>query len=188
MESFQHISTLISIVIGLGLTQILTNVNALIKERERVTFYWLSLYWASGTFLLQVQWWWGIYRTRQVESWDFFFFVFLILNPISMYLASGTILPKVLPDQRYDLREHYYGNRRWFFLLMACNPLLDILRKVIFAQQVLTASNIANMVPLAAFISLAFIRNAKYHTVVSLAMLGSLLYFVMTFSFHLPQG
>lgn len=182
MESFQHIAALISIIIGLGLTQILKNINALIKERRSVKFYWLSLYWAAGTFVLQIQWWWGIYRMKSLETWDFHFFMFLILNPISMYLASGTVLPQVHQGMRTDLRSHYFENSRWFFLLCACNPLLDILRKVIFQQQFLSSGNIANIFPFVFLVSLAFIKNEKYHIIISMLLGISLISFILRFS------
>ena len=185
METFQHIMTLVSIIIGLGLTQILTNINALIKERRSVKFYWLSLYWAAGAFTVQIQWWWGIYRMKSLETWDFYFFLFLILNPITMYLASGTVLPHIQPGTSTDLRSHYYENSRWFFLLCSCNPLLDILRKVIFQHQYITPVNIANLVPLVLFISLAFVKNERYHIIVSILMTISLTYFITSFSYIL---
>jgi hypothetical protein len=185
VNSFQHVLTLISIIIGLGLAQILTNFNSLIKERKKVRFYWLPIYWAIGTFFLQVQWWWGIYKAKDMETWNFLFFSFIILNPISMFLASGSVLPKASPDINYDLQDYYYSNRRWYFILMAFNPLLDILRHVIFIQEYFHASNLANLIPLVFLTSLAFVKNQTYHIIVTILLTVSLIFFIATFSFKL---
>lgn len=184
-DSFQHILTLISIIIGLGMTQILTNINLLIKERRNVRFHWLPLYWAVGTFFLQVQWWWGIYKSRGIDSWDFLFFTFMILNPISMYLASGCVLPKPQPGVPVDLRQHYKENQRWFFLLSACNPLLDILRGALFFQRYVTGANIANAIAFVLLVSMAVVRNERYHVVGTILLSISLAVFITVFSFRL---
>lgn len=185
MISFQHVITLVSIIIGLGLAQILINFNSLITERKNVHFHWLPIYWAIGTFFVQVQWWWGIYKAKNIESWNFVFFSFIILNPISMFLASGTVLPNAKSETKYNLEKHYYNNRHWYFILMAFNPLLDILRHVIFDHDYFNPSNFANMTPLIFFTSLAFIKNKTYHTIVSLLLALSLFFFIANFSFTL---
>jgi len=185
VNSFQHVLTLISIIIGLGLAQILTNFNSLIKERKNVRFHWLPIYWAIGTFFVQVQWWWGIYKAKDMETWNFLFFSFIILNPISMYLASGCVLPKASHDIKYDLKEYYFSNRRWYFILMSFNPLLDIIRHIIFNREYFHQSNFANLIPLVFLTSLAFIKSQTYHIIVTLLLTLSLIFFIATFSFRL---
>ena len=41
MTPFEHLAVLISIVLGLGLTQLLLSAHRLVQARGRVRFYWL---------------------------------------------------------------------------------------------------------------------------------------------------
>lgn len=102
-----------------------------------------------------------------------------------MFLASGSVLPKASPDITYDLQEYYYSNRRWYFILMAFNPLLDILRHVIFIQEYFHPSNFANLIPLVFLTSLAFVKNQTYHIIVTILLTVSLIFFIAAFSFRL---
>jgi len=56
MTPFEYLSVLISIILGLGLTHLLSAVRELIQKRAQVRFYWLALIWAALIFMAQVQW------------------------------------------------------------------------------------------------------------------------------------
>jgi hypothetical protein len=46
MNAFSYLSVLLSIIIGFGMTQVLTAMGRLIRHRAHVRFYWPSLLWA----------------------------------------------------------------------------------------------------------------------------------------------
>ena len=56
MTPFEHLTVLISIVIGMGLAHLLNTVHELIQERARVRFYWLSVLWFFLIFISLVEW------------------------------------------------------------------------------------------------------------------------------------
>lgn len=62
---FGHLSVLISIILGLGLTQLLSSFSKLIPEEAKIRFYWLSFVLAVLIFVFQVQWWWSSYSWRE---------------------------------------------------------------------------------------------------------------------------
>lgn len=49
MDAFSYLSVLLSIVLGLGPTQLLTAVGRLIRHREHVRVHWLPLVDAALT-------------------------------------------------------------------------------------------------------------------------------------------
>jgi hypothetical protein len=54
-----------------------------------------------------------------VEAWSFFPFLFLLLQPIILYLLAGLCFPDFSDRGRIDFRDFYYRNHRWFFGLFA---------------------------------------------------------------------
>jgi hypothetical protein len=52
MDAFGYLSVLLSIILGLGLTQLLTAIGRLIRHRDRVRVHWLPLLWAAVLLLI----------------------------------------------------------------------------------------------------------------------------------------
>jgi hypothetical protein len=121
---FEHLSVLILIILGLGIAQLLTNVHALAQAADRVRVYWLSVLWATLIFVGQVEWWWSSFSFQKLplETWSFFYFLFVLLSPVTLYLAAAFVLPGIGPGERVDLRAHYYRTKGWFFAMAAAGP------------------------------------------------------------------
>ena len=58
ISAFEYVTVLISIVLGLGITQILTGVADLIHQSKRVRVYWPLMIWVLLVLVMHVQEWW----------------------------------------------------------------------------------------------------------------------------------
>ena len=47
MDAFSYLSVLLSIILGLAITQLLQGVGRLLQERQRVRIYWPVLVWTG---------------------------------------------------------------------------------------------------------------------------------------------
>lgn len=180
VSPFEHISVLISIVLGLGLTQLLMGVHRLVQARERVKLYWLSLVWVALIFVAQVEWWWASYALRDETAWNFFYFLFVLSSPVSLYLAAAFVLPEIEPGEQYDLRAHYYRSRGWFFAFVALGPSLDAIRRGVQAGTWLDAGAVSNAVSAALLVVLAVSRRERYHVAVTLIVASVFLWFIVS--------
>jgi hypothetical protein len=113
-DQFNYLAVLISIVLGLGITQLLSGVGRLLQGRRRVRLYWPTLAWVGLLLVIQVQTWWAMFGLRTLRSWTFFGFSLVLLQPIVLYLLAALALPDA-SSETVDLREHYYDHSRWFF-------------------------------------------------------------------------
>jgi hypothetical protein len=52
MTPFEYLAVLISIVLGLGVTELLTGVQRMAHARERIAFHWLPLAWTGLVFVV----------------------------------------------------------------------------------------------------------------------------------------
>ncbi|HEX5353943.1 MAG TPA: hypothetical protein VFW60_07670 [Rhodanobacteraceae bacterium] len=130
MDAFSYLSVLISIILGLAVTQVLQGFRALMLARSRVRTYWPALVWAVLVLVLCVQVWWAMFSLsqRSAAHWTFPDFGLVLLQTVPLYLLAGLALPDVDRERELDLREHYYAHHRWFFSLLVLLILVSIIK------------------------------------------------------------
>jgi hypothetical protein len=117
MSAFDYLSVLISIILGLAITQILQGFRDLMQARTRLTPYWPSVLWAILLLVICIQEWWAMFAWRGYQAWTFLGFSLVIAQVVGTYLIAALVLPDVAGDEPLDLRAYYYANHRWFFTL-----------------------------------------------------------------------
>src|ERR1700756_741213 len=95
MDSFSYISVLLSIVLGLAITQVLQGFRGLILTRAKVKLYLPSLIWVGLVLLITIQGWWASFGMRTRANWTFVGLLVIILQAISVYMAAALVLPDV---------------------------------------------------------------------------------------------
>ena len=182
MQPFEYLSVLISIVLGLALTQLLTGVGRLIQARSRVRPYWPALVWAGSLLLIIVQSWWAMFDLRDHESWTFLSFTLILLHPTFLYLMSVLALPGD-DAEVIDLKANYYAQAPWFFGSAVVVILLSLLRSVVLDGAFeFTLDQLMQLIFLAVSVGGIFVRREAYHRVVApLAAAGFLLYVGLLF-------
>jgi hypothetical protein len=94
-DEFQYLAVLLSIVLGLGVTQLLTGVGRLVQARHAVRPYWPPLVWVALLLLVHVQSWWAMFELRTHAPWTFLQFLVVLLTPTTLYLMAALALPDV---------------------------------------------------------------------------------------------
>jgi len=132
LTPFEYLSVLVSIIIGLGLSHLLTGAARLIQMRRRVRPYLPTYLWIAVLFVVQVQIWWAAYDARSESTWSFAgFFAFLLL-PILAALVSYILIPDLEGEHtELDLRASFMENRGWFFGLLTLTVLVSLGRDLV---------------------------------------------------------
>jgi hypothetical protein len=115
MDAFSYLSVLISIVIGLAITQLLQGYRTILIARTRVRLFGPTLGWAALLLVISVQMWWSMFGMSQHGQWTFVQFAMVLLQVVLLYLLTALVFPDVGSDQHVDLREHYFSQAPWFF-------------------------------------------------------------------------
>ena len=119
MSTFEFISVLLSIVIGLALTRLLSGVGRAMEIRREVRFYWVQGIWVANVALILVVFWWAtLFSHADVELWLFPNFALLLAYSVLLFLLAVLILPTDLAEG-VDLEAHFFEVRPWFFTLLA---------------------------------------------------------------------
>lgn len=132
MEAFDYLSVLVSIVLGLGITQVLSGFGTWLTERDSVRLYPPAVIWAFSLLLIHVQTWWSMHGLRYWHDWNFLQFSLVLAQPIVLYLLSVLVLPSTGRTDP-DLRKNYLKNQPWFFgfflLLLLISLVKDLARQ-----------------------------------------------------------
>jgi hypothetical protein len=83
-------------------------------------------------FLYLVVAWWIFYRWRNQQPWTFFLFIFVLISPTILYLASIVLFPPESSlDEFVNYKTDYYANHRVFFVLFAVFSPVDFVDTVL---------------------------------------------------------
>jgi len=132
MDEFGYLSVLISIILGLSVTQLLQGMGQLINARDRVRVYWPSIGWAVFLLIIDTQAWWAMFRFRNKHDWTFFQFAVVLFETILLYLLAALALPNVPDYGEVDLESNYFRHSRWFFGSLVIVLLDSLLKGPVF--------------------------------------------------------
>lgn len=131
MDAFGYLSVLLSIILGLAITQVLQGFRGLMLARSRLRSYWPSVAWAILLLVIDVQVWWAMYELRLRPDWSFLDFAVVLAQTVPLYLLAGLVLPDIGSEGSIDLRVHYYENHRWFFTMLALLMVVSIGKQLV---------------------------------------------------------
>ncbi len=161
MSIFEFNTVLLSIVVGLGLTEILSGLARAIHARRVTWDSWLPLTLAAVVFLTQIQVWWYVWTLRDVQEWSLHQLIHLMVNPGLLYLLSHLLFS---PEPTISLREHYFQRHRLLFSVVALSSLVGITyRSIAFGESIFQTGNLAGFATLLGATALAATPKAWLH-------------------------
>lgn len=129
MNKAEYLSVLVSIVVGMGLSHLLSGVGRMLAARGRVRIYWVSLVQALVVFLAAIQFWWSTFDYDEAILDNFFSFLVFLLSPILLYLMAVLVFPDFDDDvATVSMRDHYYTVRPWLFSIGTAAVLANTVR------------------------------------------------------------
>ena len=128
MSIFEYLMVMVSIILGLSITQVLRGLSKVARSSQRsavVTTYGVFL------FALHVQTWWALWDLSAVLEWNFVFFVLLISIPSVLFATTELLFPMATTADT-DWRAHYDSVRKLFLSVLALWTILALVETRIF--------------------------------------------------------
>jgi len=107
MTLFEFLSVGVALVLGLGVTLVLTSLLAAFRARGRVRGDWVPLVWAAYVLALQFQYWWGSWTLVGRPSWTVVSFGIPLVLASLLFVAAGLVLPSGPGPYPSDLRAYF---------------------------------------------------------------------------------
>ena len=125
MSSFEFISILMSIIIGLGVTNLLAGTGRAFYRRRQNPMDEVHVVFTAATLLVLVLNWWVAFKWNSEVVWSFDKFLALIVWTIALYMLTIFLYPPDL-SQEEEHRGRFQQNRAGYYSAFIAFCLLDI--------------------------------------------------------------
>ena len=130
MSSFEFISILMSIVIGLGMTNLLAGAGRAFYRRKQIPMDEVHIVLTIATLLVLVLNWWVAFKWNNNVVWSFDKFLVLIVWTIALYMLTTFLYPPDLSEEE-ERRNRFEQNRSGYYSAFIAVCLTDITQTAI---------------------------------------------------------
>src|SRR6476620_5264616 len=88
MPTFEHLSVLVSIVVGLSVSQVLFGLGQLVRRRGTYEVDALYLLCNLIVLLVLVDSWWAVFSWHDAPKWSYRGTWFVLINPLIVTMAA----------------------------------------------------------------------------------------------------
>ena len=189
LDVFNYLMGFSAIILGLGITCLFDGVSKLIQNKRSYKVYWVHLIWALFVFLLQLNYWWGLWiYIPSVSDWTFILYIIIIIPAIILFIMSDMMFPNNLieAEATFNLKLYYYETLRTplFLLLGSYFFLTGLVRFIVEIDPLLSTNNLLRIVGLLIALLLYKSNNIRLHFVFSIVSLMVLIFYLISFSFQ----
>ena len=180
MNSFEFIMVLVSIIIGLGIAELLKTLSKIIRGNHEGGL--LHILWSVNMLNMLIQCFWAYWVYDDRVDWTYNELILILLGPIIMYIIASLLY---IPNNQFDkLDEFFINNRLPFFLLF-----LSLMVLFTFNDYVFTKGDFnRHLVRGTAFILFSFLtytNNRDLHVYGSILFMFIQGFFIFNWSFIL---
>jgi hypothetical protein len=133
-DVFVHIRIVMGIIVGLGMTRLLTGAARFVQHPGKERIYVVHLGWVLSMLLLLVHFWWWEFRLFDIGTWTFQKYLFLLGYAVILFLLCTLLFPENIAEYA-GYEEFFLSRRRWFFGLLATAYLCDLVDTLIKGPQ-----------------------------------------------------
>ena len=130
MSSFEFIAALMSIIVGLGVTNLLAGAGRAFYRRKQNPIDEVHIVFTVATLLLLVLQWWVTFRWNDEPKWSFDKFLVLVVWTISLYMLTVFLYPPDLSEEE-EHRDRFQRNRSGYYSAFVAMCLLDMMQTAI---------------------------------------------------------
>lgn len=161
-----HSLVLVSIIVGLAITDLIGDFHRLIRARAKVRWDPLALAWAVIALMLIVNFWSGVYLglTAIAQATNGGTLLLALAPPVLLYMLCACALPERVPPEGLDLRESYWRERRYFFGLLTAYLCLTVAQAIVaYDAPLLNPLDLLRYLLIALVVPLLWSRHVAYH-------------------------
>ena len=111
--TWNFIVSLAAVINGLGIVRLVGGFGDFLKRRNglEVTHYWVYSLMAIFQLLAHILLWWSIVGLQSAGNINFLTYLYLLIGPTLLFLATTMLLPTVT-DNKVDLHSEYFDPER----------------------------------------------------------------------------
>ena len=189
MSEFEFVQVTFAIILGLGVTSILSSIAEQLNARHTHAVFGLQLFAQSVLLLLLLIQLWGFWVTQDTE-WDIGIFLFHAVSPLCFAIAAHATRVDVRPGAA-SVRDQYISNARVVYGFWMVASVFGVALTFFYARQLdVTLMETAPLIALrvlgaAALVVMLLSKNARIHWCCLALLLATLSSVLLAFFFEL---
>ncbi|RWM67425.1 MULTISPECIES: hypothetical protein [Mesorhizobium] len=165
-DIFPHIRIVMGMVIGLGVTRLLSGLARIVQHPGQYRLYPVHLAWVVSVLLMLVHFWWWEFGLFQIETWTFGKYLFIIFYAVTLFMLCALLFPDSMLDYT-SYEDFFYSRRTWFFGLLAATYLLDVIDTLLKGPEHFARFGVEYLFRTPVFVALCVIamlvRDRRFH-------------------------
>ena len=129
-EIFPHVRIVMGMVIGLGVTRLLSGLARIVQHPRQYPLDPVHLSWVASLLLTLVHFWWWEFGLFGIRHWTFEIYFFIVLYAVTLFLLCALLFPDSMEGYT-GYEDYFYARRAWFFGLLAATYLFDVVDTLI---------------------------------------------------------
>lgn len=119
MSVFEYVTGAILLILGLAVTQLLTDVVNAFRRRQTTPLQWVPMTWAAVIFAWQMQFLWAVFELHTlVDAWTAGQFLLMLVLTLLLFVAGALVVPSAT-DETVDGWEQFQRDGRWSLAVLA---------------------------------------------------------------------
>jgi hypothetical protein len=183
MSLFEFLMILLSIIVGLGVSELLTGFASVLRTGRilQLTIAHWALFLAMFLVLLQV--FWETWSFNTLTKWSFPAMVFMLLTPVLLYLVTHMVFPD---DTDSNLSDYYFSKSRTIYVLLILTAIVSVLFKPIaLGANLLVIDNLSFVPSIVMLATLAYSHNRLLHRLLVPVLLVTVAVDTLMINYHI---
>ena len=166
MALFEFLMLLLSVVIGLALSELLTGLARLLRNRDTVSFYWIHSLFQLGVFMALLQQWWESWSWAGVETLGLGTVLLQLFQPVVLFLIAHLLTPQEAAG--ISLKNYYFKHAPILWTLVALGATVGtFVAPAIRGDGIFELGNLSGTPLILAAAVLIFSRRELVHSIVA---------------------
>jgi len=165
MSLFEYIMVLTSILIGLGIAELLNGIVRMLRTDFKEGFYLPQVFWASFLFLYLIIVWWSRWDLSENFHWTFLQLMMSLVGPVLAFIAAGLMFAR-----NRTARVYYFRHQKTMFTLLPLIATSSLLHELIIeGTAVMSFTSFMSTLLITATLLPRFFRQDWIHLVCSVS-------------------
>jgi hypothetical protein len=184
MNIFSFLMIMQAIIIGLGLSELLTNFSKVLKSKTYSEIGFIVPTLSAAIFLGLLQSFWEAWSLQSHDNWSFPALVLMISGPVLFHMMAHILYPD--NDETSSLTEYYFSNSKLLWVLCILTIFAGVLfRPIGLGYPLFTIENLSSLIIIAGILPLLFNKNIWLHGVVVGVILMSVILDTLFISYQI---
>ena len=184
MNLFEFLMILLSLIVGLGLAEILSGIARTLKSDGMRGFSWTHGAATLTVFVGLLQTFWESWGLRSIETWSFPAMLLMLGSPIFLFLIAHILFPD--RESSSSLDDYYFKRARLLWVLVGLTVIVGTLfRPIAFGMPLWVSDNASSIPTLGVCILFSMVRARKLHRILVPMVLVVVLLDTLTISYSI---